>query len=543
MASKGYDYVIVGAGSAGCALAGRITENPDISVLLLEAGGRDWNPLIHIPIGMGKIHEHGLHDWGYMSEPNAALNGRQLKIMRGKVVGGSSSVNVMAYTRGHPGDYDRWSQNGATGWSFRELLPYFKRCETWEDGKSLYRGNQGPIGTEWRKTTDPLFDAWFEAAKSCRLPITDDYNGHQPIGFGNSQYTIRNGRRSSAANAFLKPARGRKNLTIYTRAHATRVIMEGVTAKGIEFFRNGKLHIAAADEEVILSGGVFNTPQLLMLSGIGPAKHLKEFGIECLSDLPVGQNLQDHLVVSNSWTRPNSTSKFREDLRMDRIAVSMVRAYLFGTGPGTVVPGGMHAFLKSAPNVEVADWEFLFRGTAEDANPWFPGIKKKFDDGYAIRAGIVHPKSRGEVRLRSKNPKEPLILDFNFLSANDDLVSLREALKVARDCAHQDALKPYRGDELTPGPKVKTNKEIENFIRNTVVTIEHPACTCPMGNNSQAVLTPKLKVRGVERLRVVDGSAMPDLTSAHINSTILMMAEKASDMILGKNPLPAEHLN
>ena len=228
---------------------------------------------------------------------------------------------------------------------------------------------------------------------------------------------------------------------------------------------------------------------------------------------------------------------------MDRIAVSMVRAYLFGTGPGTVVPGGMHAFLKSAPNVDVADWEFLFRGTAEDANPWFPGIKKKFDDGYAIRAGIVHPKSRGEVRLRSNNPKEPLILDFNFLSSNEDLVSLREALKVARDCAQQDALKPFRGDEVTPGPKVKTDKEIEDFIRNTVVTIEHPACTCPMGNNSRAVLTPKLKVRGIERLRVVDGSAMPDLTSAHINSTILMMAEKASDMILGKAPLPAQQLN
>ena len=535
---QGYDYIIVGAGSAGCVLANRLTEDPTARVLLLEAGGRDADPLIHIPLGLAKMYEYSLHDWGYEAEPEPGLDGRSLKALRGKVLGGSSSINVMAYTRGAPGDFDRWAQKGARGWSYSEVLPYFKRSETWDGGEDDRRGGSGPLGTEPAKTHDPLFVAWLEAAKALGYPITEDLNGVQHEGFARGQYTIKNGRRSSTAVAYLRPAMKRPNLTVLTRAHATRVLLEGTRAVGIEYIKSGRAVEARADREVILSGGVFNSPQLLMLSGIGPAEHLRDVGVEPVVDLPVGKNLQDHLTATLWWTRPQNPSKFRDDMRFDRMAANMVRAYLFGTGPATVVPGGIYAFIKTRPELAVPDIEFMFRGVPADAHLWFPRIKPAYADGIGIRPALLHPDSRGEVLLRSAEPCDRVRILFNFFSAPSDLPALREGFKRAREVTEHEALSPYRGEEITPGPGVQSDAEIDQWLRRNVVTVEHPTCTCPMGSGPEAVVDPEMKVHGVERLRVVDAAAMPDLVSAHTNACAIMMAEKAADMISGKPPLP-----
>src|SRR5439155_10914162 len=351
------------------------------------------------------MHDYRMYDWAYQTEPEANLAGRRIEAMRGKVLGGSSSINVMAYTRGHRGDYDRWAQKGARGWSYADVLPYFKRAETWEGGENAWRGGAGPLGTEFAKTPDPLFDAWLEAGKVLDIGQTADYNGAEQLGFGRGQYTIRDGRRSSSARAYLRPAKKRKNLTVETSAHATRVLLAGTRATGVEYLKaSGDLRRAQVFRVLILASGTFNSPQLLMLSGIGPAAHLRETGIRTVVDLPVGKNLQDHIGSYMTYSRP-SPGAFHREMRFDRMAVSMIRAYLHGTGPATIVPGGLHAFIKTRPEIAVPDLEFMFRGTSHYPRLWFPLIRPAYLDGFGIRPTLLHPDSRGEIMLRSRDPR------------------------------------------------------------------------------------------------------------------------------------------
>lgn len=526
--SRSYDYIIIGAGSAGCVLANRLSEDSDSTVLLLEAGGYDRNPLVRIPIGLGLLHKQRTYDWGLTAEPDDGLNGRAIPAMRGKVVGGSHSINMMAFTRGDPADYDRWAREGAEGWSYNEILPYFKRCESWQDGSSFWRGGSGPIHVEFARSTDPLFQAWLAAARELGFAFTEDFNGETHEGFGIIQNTIWRGRRDSAASAYLAPALKRRNLALQTGARATRIVLEGTRAVGVRYLKGGQQSYVTADREIILCAGAYHTPQLLLLSGIGPNEHLSGLKLKTLVDLPVGQNLQDHLSAWFTWSRPLPGS-FHRMMRLDRAILAMLRAYLLGTGPGTVLPNYLFAFIKTEPNLEVPDIEFMFRAVAARNFLWFPGLRPAFEDGFAIRPTLLHPKSRGEVLLRSSNPLDKPRIKNGFLRHPGDLATLVRGAKIGIDLAARAPVASLAGKQLGP-PRMDSDGDIEEWIRSTAVTANHPCGTCAIGS----VVDSKLSVLGVTSLRIVDASAMPTIVSGHINACVLMMAERTSDMIRGR---------
>ena len=520
-----YDYVIVGAGSAGCVLAHRLTEDPARSVLLLESGGADTAREVHVPAAFSKLFKSA-YDWSYYTEEQEQLKQRKVYMPRGKVLGGSSSINAMIYMRGNRYDYDHWCALGNQGWGYADVLPYFKQAEYQERGASAYHGVGGPLNVADLRCVNPLTRAFVAAGVELGWPHNTDFNGAEQEGVGVYQVTQKQGQRHSAAEAYLKPARRRCNLTVLPRAHATRLLFEQRRCVGVAYLRDGQPQQAQVRREVLLCAGAINSPQMLLLSGIGPAADLQMLGLPVTQDLPgVGQNLQDHLAagVLYACTQPVS-------LAGAETLANLLSYLLLKRGPFTTNVTEAGAFLKTRPELPAPDIQVIFLPVAVIEH----GLVRPESHGFTIGLTRLRPQSRGFITLRSPDPLEPPAIQPQYLMSESDLQALVEGISLCRKVAQAAAFAPFRGMELYPGPEVQGDAAMTDYVRETALTGDHPVGTCKMGSDPLAVVDAELRVHGLEGLRVVDASIMPTIVSGNTNAPTIMIAEKAADVIKGK---------
>ena len=527
-----YDYVIVGAGSAGCILANCFTREPSATVLLLEAGGSDAGLRIQMPGAATSLWGDERVNWGYQSEPEPHCGGRRLPVPRGKLLGGSSAINGMFWVRGHPADYDRWAAAGASGWSYEDVLPHFRSIESDWRGEDSHHGGNGPIRTS-RCRTDPRVGAPLRAAaQACGFPLSDDHNGAVPEGFGVPDLSVDGGRRASASRAFLRPALRRRGLKVARHALCQRVLLEQGRAVGVEYRQGGQLRTARARREVILCAGAINSPQLLMLSGIGPAAALHALGIATQVDLPgVGQNLQEHCGAGLDFACASPWA-FDSQLRADRFVFSVVRWMLTGTGPVASLPIAANAFIRTRPELISPDIQTIVMTATPMSRIWFPGLRAPMGHVVSVRNVLLHPQSRGSVVLSSPQAEAKPSIRFNFLDEPGDLATLRRSIRMLREVFARPELQPLRAREVRPGPSVQSDEALDAHVRQSLGTFCHPAGTCAMGRSGPAVVDERLRVRGVERLRVIDASVMPSLPGGNINAPTMMIAAKGAAMVL-----------